>query len=184
MSRQWFVGLCKDQQELKAAAELRAQGYAVYLPKIYTRRQDGRKIEARADLRFTGYIFIAFDLSLDQHVPISCTRGMDGSDGCALICSGGGNPISLPIGIIDTLRGIEDEELARAKARKKPIPRKDLVPGDLVQISGDRSHPAFGQRGNYLGSEKGWASVLGGIAVWKVAEVDLKKIEPPESRAA
>lgn len=184
MSKAWYVGLTKDQQELKAAAELRAQGYVVYLPKIHTRHQDGRKIEARTTLRFTGYIFIAFDLQLEQHGPISNTRGMDGSDGSALICSGGGIPLALPPGIIETLRTIEDDELARAVARKKPQPRKDLVPGDLVQIAGDRGHPAFGQRGSYLGAEKGWASVLGGIAVWKVPEVDLKKIEQPEKRAA
>lgn len=184
MSKAWFVGLVKDQQELKAAAALREQGYVVYLPKVYARQQDGRKIEARAHLRFTGYIFIAFDLALEQHGPISNTRGMDGSDGSALICTGTGTPIALPRGIIETLRGIEDDELARAVARKKPKPRTDLTPGDLVSIAGDRSHPAFGQRGHYLGSEKGWASVLGGIAVWKVPEIDLKKVEPMEGKRA
>lgn len=184
MAKQWFVGLTKDQQELKAAAELRAQGYVVYLPKIHSRHQDGRKIEARTHLRFTGYIFIAFDLALEQHGPISNTRGMDGSDGSALICSGAGTPIALPRGIIETLRAIEDDELARAIARKKPKARTDLIPGDLVSIAGDRDHPAFGARGHYLGSEKGWASVLGGIAVWKVPEVDLKKVELQEGKKA
>lgn len=182
--RAWFVGLTKDQQELKAAAALREQGYVVYLPKIYLRHQDGRKIEARARLRFTGYIFIAFDLALEQHGPISNTRGMDGSDRSALICSSAGTPLSLPSGVVETLRSIEDDELARAVARKKPVARKDLRPGDVVMIAGDRSHPAFGQKGHYLGSDKGWASVLGGIAVWKVAEIDLKKIEPTERKAA
>lgn len=182
MSKQWFVGLTKDQQELKAAADLRAQGYAVYLPKLYTRRQEGRKIEARADLRFTGYIFIAFDLALDEHGPISNTRGMDspdGDDGSALICSGG-IPVALPAGIIDTLRGIEDEELARAKARTKPPERLDLVPGQKVQINNVRD--AFhGQVGTYLCSEKkGIATLLIGWWLKEVFEIDLKKVEGPK----
>lgn len=191
MSKAWYVGLTKDQQELKAAAELRAQGYVVYLPKIHTRHQEGRKIEARTTLRFTGYIFIAFDLQLEQHSPISNTRGMDGSDGAALISNWEGDgedrkrvPVPLPRGIIEALRSIEDDELARAVARKKPLPRKDLMPGDQVQISGDRNHPAYGRRGHLLGVERMIASVLEGMAVWKVPEADLKKIEQPEKRAA
>lgn len=183
----WYVGLCKDQQELKAASELRAQGYVVYLPKLYTRHQDGRKIEARAWLRFTGYIFIAFDLAQDQHGPISNTRGMDGSDGSdgsALICTAAGTPIALRPGIVETLRGLEDEDLARAIARKKPLPRKDLTAGDTVQILGDKDNPAFGRKGIYLGTDKGWAEVLEGWVKWIVPEVDLKKFEQPERKAA
>lgn len=184
MNKRWYVGHCKDQQELKASAELRAQGYLVYLPKLYTRYQDGRKIEARAQLRFTGYIFIAFDLTREEHGPISNTRGMDGSDGSALICTAAGTPIALRPGIVEALRGLEDEDLARAIARKKPLPRKDLTPGDAVVIDGDKMHPAFGRKGIYLGSDKGWAEVLEVWAKWVVPEVDLKKIEAPERKAA
>lgn len=182
--RNWYVGLCKDQQELKAAAALRAQSYMVYLPKTYTRHQDGRKIEARAWLRFTGYIFIAFDMALDEHGPINNTNGMDGSDGPALICTAAGTPVALRPGIVEMLRGLEDEDMARAIARKKPIPRKDLTPGDAVQILGDRLHPAFGRKGIYLGSDKGWAEVLEVWAKWVVAEVDLKRLDQPERKAA
>lgn len=180
MARNWYVGTVKDQQETRAAAELRAQGYLVYLPKIHYRHQDGRKIEARTTLRFTGYIFIACEPA--EIGPISGTRGMDDSGGSALL--GGEIPVPLAASIIETLRSIEDDEYARAVARKKPRPRTDLVPGDLVQFAGDRHHPAYGQRGNYLGSDKGLASVLGGVVVWKVPECDLRKVEAPERKAA
>lgn len=182
--KQFFVGMTKDQQELRAAAELREQGYVVYLPKIYYRHQDGRKIEARAALRFTGYIFITFDLQLEEHGPISNTRGMDGSDGSALICDGTRKPIALPSGIIERLRQIEDEEFFRAIARKKPKPRLDLVPGDMVSIACDPHHAAHGRKGRFIGSEGGWAEVLEGWAIWKVAECDLRKIQQPERKAA
>lgn len=184
MARNWYVAITKHQQELKAAAELRAQGYIVYLPKIHVRHREGRKVRAETALRFTGYIFISFDVTKDRHGPISSTRGMDSSDGSALICTTMGTPIALRPGIIETLRGIEDEDLARATARTKPIPRKDLTPGDIVQIAGDKDHPAFGRKGVYLGSDKGWADVLELWAKWVVPEVDLKKVEQQERKAA
>lgn len=180
MAKAWYVGCVKDQQESRAAAELRAQGYLVYLPKIHYRHQDGRKIEARTTLRFTGYIFVACEPG--EIGPISGTRGMDDSGGSALL--GGEIPVPLPHSIIETLRQIEDEEFHRATARAKPRPRSDLTPGDAVTIAGDRNHPAFGQRGSFLGSDKGVASVLGGIAVWKVPECDLKKIEDQQQKRA
>jgi hypothetical protein len=180
MARNWYVGTTKDQQETRAAAELRNQGYIAYLPKIHYRHQDGRKIEARTTLRFTGYIFICCEPT--EIGPISGTRGMDDGGGSALL--GGEIPVGLSHSIIETLRQIEDEEFHRATARSKPRPRSDLTPGDTVQIAGERGHPAYGQRGSFLGSEKGIASVLGGIAVWKVAESDLKKIEQDARKAA
>jgi transcriptional antiterminator RfaH len=182
--RAWFVGLTKDQQEMKAAAELRAQGYTVYLPKHYVRHQDGRKVEARAVLRFTGYIFLAFDPARDEHGPISNTRGMDGSDGSALICDGAGQPQPLPAGIIEVLRAIEDEEFHRARATSRPRPRTDLVPGDKVMITGDRDHAAFGRKGVLVGIDRGVATVFEGWARWQVPAHDLKKVEAKETKAA
>lgn len=175
----WFVGTTKGQQELYAAAQLRQQGYGVFLPKAYVRIQEGRKVHARARLRFTGYIFVACEL--DEVGPIASTRGMDDSTGSALL--GGVTPVSLHPRIIDRLRAIEDDELAQAVSIRKPVARTDLIPGDLVQIDGDKDHVAYGQRGHYLGTERGVAAVLAGIAVWKVAECDLKRVEA-ERKAA
>ncbi|WP_298800159.1 transcription termination/antitermination NusG family protein [uncultured Devosia sp.] len=174
-NKQWFAGVTKDQQEWVAASNLREQGFAVYLPKIHMRWQDGRKIEARSILRFTGYIFVAFDLQRDPFGQISNTRGMDDSDGAALL--GGDRPTPIPASIIEGLRQAEDEEMARALARKKPKPRADLVPGDQVMIAGDRDNHAFGRKGVYVGSDRGMASVFIGFACWKVPDWTLKKIE-------
>ena len=183
--KQWFVGMTKDQQELRAAAELRDQDYVVYLPKIYYRHQEGKKIEARSALRFTGYIFIRFDLALEQNGPISSTRGMDGSDGSALICDGAGKPRAMQPGILETLREIEDEEFARAIARKKPEPRKDLLRGELVKFVGDPDHPAYGLEGTYLGPmARGIGKVLVAFAQWDLPECDLRKVQLQEKQAA
>jgi transcription antitermination factor NusG len=166
---------------MRAAAELRAQGYLVYLPKIHYRHQDGRKIEARTTLRFTGYIFIQFDADLEEGGPISNTRGMDSSDGSAIL--GGNKPVPIKAGIIEVLRQIEDEEYTRAVARKKPRPRTDLTPGDWVEIN-DPNDAFHGKRGTYLGSVKTRATVLLGIAVKEIEEFNLKKVEQERKRAA
>lgn len=176
----WFVGTTKGQQELFAGAQLRQQGYGVFLPKTYLRVQEGRKIHARARLRFTGYIFVSCER--DETGPIASTRGMDDSSGSALL--GGAYPVALYGGIIERLRAIEDDELAQATSIRKPVARTDLMPGDLVQIDGDKDHVAYGQRGHYLGTERGVAAVLAGIAVWKVAEADLKRVEIDKERKA
>lgn len=179
-SRKWFIGMTKDQQELKAAAALREQKYTVYLPRIFTRWQEGRKIEARVNLRFTGYVFVA--CGKDEHGPIRNTEGMDGSNGSPLIMGAGGNPYMLPPVIIDKLRSIEDDEFARAIERRKPNPRTDLVAGQQVEINKPLD-PFHGKRGTYLGSERGVATVLLGFMAKEVPDCDLKKPEP-EERAA
>lgn len=176
--RQWFVGQTKDWQ--RAAKDLREQGYGVFMPKIYLRVQEGRKNHARAALRFPGYIFIACEAH--ETGPISSTRGMDDSGGSALL--GGARPVPVHPAIIERLRRIEDDELGLALASKRPQPRNDLTPGDVVVIAGDRGHVAFGQQGHYLGSDRGVASVLAGMAIWKVAEGDLKRAEPERKAAA
>lgn len=186
MAKRWYIGLTKDQQELKAAAGLREQKFLVYLPKKFTRWQEGRKIEARGHLRFTGYLFVAFDYDAEEHGPIKSTPGMDDSDGSALVkgaAGGGDRPAALRPGIIDMLRAVEDEEFARAIERKKPGPRADLVSGCTVEIN-NRLDPFHGQRGTYLSSEKGIATVLLGFIAKEIADCDLKKIEQPEKRAA
>lgn len=174
----WYVGLVKDWQ--RAQKDLREQGYGVRLPKRYERVQEGRKVHARAYLRFPGYIFIACEPN--ELGPISNTRGMDSAPGRSALV-GGTTPYRLPAGYLERISKIEDDELAAALAVAKPIPRKDLAPGDEVEIAGDRDHPAFGQRGHYFASERGTASVLCGAAMWKVPEADLKRVEA-ERKAA
>lgn len=174
----WYVGVTHGQREFEAAEHLAKQGFGVFLPKSYQRIQEGRKVHARARLRFTGYIFIHCDPGAIGK--ISSTRGMDDSAGSALL--GGASPTALKAEIIAKLRRIEDGELAEAIATRKPTARNDLVPGDLVEIA-DSDHVAHGQRVQYLSSERGIASVLGGMFVWKVAEGDLRRVEA-EARAA
>lgn len=180
--QEWFVGVVHDFQEEKAAAGLHEQGFGVYVPIMYTRRQEGRKIEARPALRFPGYILIRFDPRLDMHGPISGTPGMDDSSGSALL--GGETPTMLPAGVVETLRTVERDDFFCARARTKRPPRKDLSPGDYVQVHRPNDAARHGLKGYFVGSDRGIAEVFVGLRCVKVAEVDLKRIDQPERKAA
>jgi transcription antitermination factor NusG len=179
--KQWFVGTTKHQQELFAAANLRAQGYLVYLPKRYERDQQTKS--AKACLRFTGYVFVRFDAGLKEHSPINSTRGMDSDidTGSALLLNPSRDPQPInPQSIIEMLRWLEDDELERANSRKKALPRTDLAPGDLVRIDqpGPPGHPAHGKEGCLIRLERGvWDVLVGLVTIWKIAESDLKRID-------
>ena len=88
MSKNWFVATTKHQQETLAAGNLREQGFGVDLPKRYWRQAEGKKIEPLSALRFTGYVFIAFDPAMEEHGPIGNTRGVD-----ELLVSRTGSPL-------------------------------------------------------------------------------------------
>lgn len=176
--KQWYVAATKHQQEVFARQQLHEQKYPVYLPKQYRHPTDDGYGKDPFCLRFPGYIFIQFDADAEEHGPISNTRGVD-----ELIVTRAGVPLSLPDIIISDLQALEDEEFARGRARSKPVPRDDLVPGEMVIICA-AGHPVHGERGKFLGSDKGEARVLIGMMAWPVPESELKKVELKKQKKA
>jgi hypothetical protein len=162
--RQWFVGMTRDAN--RSQKDLRDHKFGVFLPKTFERIQEGRKVHARARMRFPGYIFIACEAD-DTGSAKKCS-GMDDSSGSAVL--GGAKPVAISPEIIERLRRLEDDEFGAATEIRRPEPRKDLVPGDLVEF-------AEGKAGIFVGSERGMASVIAGPGIWKVPEGDLKRVE-------
>jgi transcription antitermination factor NusG len=175
MSKQWFVATTKHNGEMLAARMLREQKFGVYLPKAFEQQKDGRRVHPTARLRFSGYIFVAFDLALEQHGPIGNTRGVG-----ELLLDPSGKPEALYPGIIERLRALEDVEFEQCRNSAELKERTDLAPGDEVTVD-DKDHLAHGQRGFYMGQDgKSMANVLIGMAVWKVNSFGLRKIEKPK----
>lgn len=183
MSKAWYCAICKHQQELRAAKELRNQKYAVYLPKLYRHPTDDDFGRGPHGLRFPGYIFVAFDYELGEHGPINNTRGLDSWDGSALLTNAKDIPLPLRQGFIEKMRALEDEDFEHAVSRAKPEPRTDLRDGDMVIIN-DPAHVAFGQRGLFMTNEHGIARVLLGRMSWEVEDFHLKKVEKAGKKAA
>lgn len=177
MSRNWFVATTKQNAEETAAGGLIEQGYEIYVPLKYTRQTDGHRVVAKSSLRFDGYVIIAFDLAAEEHGPIGNTRGITS------LLPHGDRPSALPDNWVPEMRAYETLEFFRAKSRKKPEPRKDLQPGDMVKIDA-KDDPFFGQIGELMRVENYTAKVLLGMLIKEIPEIDLRKVEEEDQRAA
>jgi transcription antitermination factor NusG len=179
----WYVGMTYGGRELEAERRLSDIGFGTFVPKTHTRHQEGRKVEARTSLRFSGYIFIAFDIDVDPYQYIKGIVGMDGRLGSPLLSSGSGEdrkPLAVRSGLIKKLQAAEKEELAIALSPKKTTPREDLRPGDIVEINDPRDS-FHGKTAKYLGSERKVADVMVGNILKEIDERYLKKVDLPET---
>lgn len=209
--KQWFVATTKHQQEIRAAGELREQGFEIYLPKRYRLVSTGRRGDIVTGLRFSGYIFMTFDPEKGEYGPINNTRSVG-----ELICGKvvlrdpvtgeilketmeptvlrahppqrsaaeieAGIEAPPEVSWYDLQRRYEDEEWEKLTGKAKPDPRADLHHGDIVQI--DLKENAFnGHQGEYARTENGLAVVHIGWAICKVPEIHLRLIRRWNAKA-
>src|SRR5262249_43393835 len=99
----WYVVQTHVHAETKAVWHLDRQGYATYLPRYLKRRRHARRVETVAAPLFPRYLFVAIDRAAQRWRSIQSTVGVT-----HLACNGD-EPASVPNGVIDQLRGREDE---------------------------------------------------------------------------
>jgi transcriptional antiterminator RfaH len=109
--------------ETKAATHLLRQGYSIYLPRYVKRRRHARRVEMIAAPLFPRYLFVAIDRGTQQWRSILSTVGV------TQLVRQGEEPAPVPPGVIDALRGREDE---RGLIKLDPRPR--LAPGAKVRV--------------------------------------------------
>ena len=120
----WYVVRSKPQAENMAAANLRHQGFEVYLPLALmmdrkTKQPVGRPL-------FPRYLFVRLDLTVDQWRAIFSTKGVQ-----CLFCSGGGHPIAVGEACIANIRVRETDGIINMVEVK---PARVFVPGERVRI--------------------------------------------------
>jgi transcriptional antiterminator RfaH len=99
----WYVVYSHASRENEAFEHLKRQGFEAYLPKhLKTRRHARRKEQVLRPL-FPRYLFVRLDLDYSPWRAINSTRGV-----IHLICHGE-EPASLPDGLIEEMRGREDD---------------------------------------------------------------------------
>ena len=103
MSR-WYVVYTQVNKELEALNHLERQGYLVYLPRHLKMRKHARKTERVPRPLFPRYLFINMDVNDSAWRAINSTRGV-----VKLICLGD-EPASLPRGLVEEIRGREDQD--------------------------------------------------------------------------
>jgi transcriptional antiterminator RfaH len=99
----WYVVQTHVHSETKAVMHLDRQGYSSYLPRYLKRRRHARRIETVAAPLFPRYLFVAIDLASQRWRSIQSTIGVT-----HLVCNGD-EPATVSNGVIEQLRGREDE---------------------------------------------------------------------------
>jgi len=120
----WYVVHTQPMAEQRAAANLRRQGYEVYLPLYRRRVSHARRIAMVERPLFPRYLFVRFDPTRDRWRPILATFGV------SFLLRLGETPIPVPGGIVDALRA---NEAARA-FDETPAPARKLGIGAKIRV--------------------------------------------------
>ena len=100
----WYVVFCKPRQEVVAQANLEAQGFEVYLPRVRTRQFRRQRWVGAVEVLFPRYVFIRLDPRRQSTDSVRSTRGAIG------LVRFGGLPTAVPEHIIASLKLREDVE--------------------------------------------------------------------------
>ena len=119
----WYLIYSKPQQERVALENLSRQYYRAYLPLIRVRRRSRGRRRALVEPMFPRYLFVFLSDVGENWGPIRSTRGV------ARMIRFGAKPAIVPPGLIEALRGGEDEH--GVQNLPEPVYRE----GDRVLIS-------------------------------------------------
>ena len=98
----WHAVLCKPRREALAEANLRNQGFDVYLPRMLRLRRRASRWEHRIEPLFPRYLFVNEGDSPRGLAPVRSTLGVSDLVRCA------GAPVPVPHGIVEALRESAD----------------------------------------------------------------------------
>lgn len=98
----WYAVHCQPNAESKAEANLRHQGFRVYLPRYRKTRRHARRVDSVRAPLFPRYLFVELDAEGGRWRSVQSTFGVH-----HLVCQGD-RPVPLPNEVIDHLLGRED----------------------------------------------------------------------------
>ena len=120
-NERWFLAHTQPKSEQRAELHLGAQGFRTYLPVIEKTVRHARKLKTVQAPLFPSYLFVILDLGRDRWLSVRSTIGVS-----RLLTTRDGRPVPVPRGIVESLIGRSDGELARLDA--------GLVAGQQVRI--------------------------------------------------
>lgn len=100
----WYIVRTHARAEVKAATNLKRQGFATYLPRYLKRRRHARRIEIVPAPLFPRYLFVAIDVAAQRWRSIQSTFGV-----AQLVCNGE-DPAAVSAAVVDELRKREDAQ--------------------------------------------------------------------------
>lgn len=99
----WYAVRTQPRAEERAQLNLRNQGFEVFTPRVARSVRHARRQEWRLSALFPGYTFIRLDASRQRWRPVDSTFGV------ASILKVGNAPAPLPVGLVEQLQALADE---------------------------------------------------------------------------
>lgn len=128
----WYVVRARPRREAGAEAQLKAQGFRVFLPNVVRTVRHARKLRTAKTPAFPGYLFVALDLRRDRW------RSVNGTYGVAALIMGEDAPMPVPKGVVEALIGYVDESGACRFDR-------DLAEGQAIRVIAGPFAQALGE---------------------------------------
>jgi transcriptional antiterminator RfaH len=122
--QRWYVVHSQPSAEPKAAWHLRNQGYDIYLPRYLRKIRHARRTMMVPRPLFPSYLFVAMDLDVTRWRAIRSTVGV-----ASLVCAGD-RPAPVPVGIVEHIRQLEDEN-----GMVHPPKAESFTKGQKVEIA-------------------------------------------------
>jgi transcriptional antiterminator RfaH len=128
----WYVVQTRTRLELRAAEELRRQGYDVFLPVYRKRRSHARRVTTVPAALFPGYLFVTL-------APSQPWRAINGTVGVVSLVSSRDAPAPIAADVVEGL-------LARRNAEGFVAlrPRQEFALGDRVRVCTGTFEDALG----------------------------------------
>jgi transcription elongation factor/antiterminator RfaH len=99
----WYAVRTQPRSEERARHNLKTQGFEVFTPRVARTVRHARRVEWRLSPLFPGYTFVRLDASRQRWRPVDSTFGVSN------IVKIGGTPAPLPVGLIEQMQSIADE---------------------------------------------------------------------------
>lgn len=118
----WYVVHTRVRAEMRAAQQLRQQGFDVYLPRYARRRRHAGRIDTVVVPLFPRYLFVSLDIERDRWRAVQSTVGVS-----SVVCHGQ-QPAMIADAVISEIKAREDE---RGLVSVKPL---QFSRGDRVRV--------------------------------------------------
>jgi transcription antitermination factor NusG len=102
-TERWYVAQTLPNREAAAKAQLEAQDFRAFLPRILKTVRHARKVRTLKAPAFPGYLFVVLDLRRDRW------RSVNGTIGVARLIMAQETPMPVPRGVVESLQGYVDE---------------------------------------------------------------------------
>ena len=103
----WYLVHTRPNSERKAELNLKAQGFATFLPQVEKTIRHARRFTSVRRPLFSRYLFVRLDIDRDRWLSVNSTIGV------SRLFTQEGRPTAVPIGIVETLLAHSDAGLTR-----------------------------------------------------------------------